>query len=341
MSKQKKIDRYFQLSDSSLNVYGFRLMTNGYQIEEYRKNPIGYYMHDRNAGVILKWEDLKIEDDVIKGKPVINLSHPKGQQIVDEIENGFLNAASVGHIVALEYSDDENMKLPGQYGPTLTKWYNRECSLVDVPGNMNSLALYDKDGNQIQLSDFTNQNKIMKQIFLTPEQLTKLGLKADADTALVNTTIENLVAEAGKVPQLTQDLAAARADKKTADDNLAAFKKTTTVSNVNAMVDKAVEETRCTKEAGEQFKKLFADKPEELKALLATMQPYTPITGQLNAGNAATSETAEELKNLTAMKADELFAGDGAERLKVLNLAAFKVKYKQYTGEEYKETKGE
>jgi len=42
--KTKKIDREFILSDSSVNVYGFRLLTSGYQIDEYKKNPIGYHI---------------------------------------------------------------------------------------------------------------------------------------------------------------------------------------------------------------------------------------------------------------------------------------------------------
>ena len=63
--KSKKIDREYVLSDSSVNEYGFRLLTTGYQIEAFRKNPIGYYMHRRDDGIALKWDDLRIEDDKI------------------------------------------------------------------------------------------------------------------------------------------------------------------------------------------------------------------------------------------------------------------------------------
>ena len=338
MSKQKKIDRYFQLSDSSLNVYSFRLMTTGYLIDEYKKNPIGYYMHDRENGVVLKWEDLVMDGDVIKGKPVINLSHPKGQQIVDEIENGFLNAASVGHIVALEYSDDDKMKLPGQFGPTITKWYNRECSLVDVPGNMNSLALYDKDGKQIQLSDFSNQNKNMKQIFLTPEQLTKLGLKADADQPAVNTAFDNLVAEAAKVPKLTTDLQAANTEKEKAVNDLADFKKTTAKTKMENLIDQAVTDTKLTKETGDQLKTLFADKPDQIESYIKTLKPYTTLTSQLDAGNGGGSTgTPEEVKSLMAKTGEELFRTGEFDRLKAINPEGFKVKYKEYFNEDYKE----
>ena len=152
--KFKKIDRQYVLSDSTVNEYGFRLLTSGYQIDSFQKNPIGYYMHRREDGIALKWDDLHIEDDKILGTPIINLSNGRGEQTCSEAENGFLNAASVGHIVVLEYSMDKEMMLPGQTGPTITKWYNKECSMVDIPGNQNALTLlYDAQENELNLAD--------------------------------------------------------------------------------------------------------------------------------------------------------------------------------------------
>ncbi len=109
--KFKKIDKEYLLTDSTVNCYGFRCLTSGYMINEYKKNPIGYNMHLRDNGVVVKWEDLRVDGDKVYGKPVINLSNPRGQQTVDEIENGFLNAASVGHIVIVEMSDAPELKL--------------------------------------------------------------------------------------------------------------------------------------------------------------------------------------------------------------------------------------
>jgi len=62
---QKKIERQYVLSDSSVNEYGFRLLTSGYELEAFQKNPIGYYMHRREDGIVLKWEDLQIADDKV------------------------------------------------------------------------------------------------------------------------------------------------------------------------------------------------------------------------------------------------------------------------------------
>lgn len=158
----KKINKEFLLTDSSVNSYGYRLLTDGYMMEEFQKNPIGYYMHateklSREQGVLVKWEDFRKEGDKVYAKPCINLTHPRGQRTVDEVESGFLNGASMGSIVAVEMSDDPALKLPGQTGPTIIKWYNREASLVDMPGNYNALSLYDLSGRTINLGAFNNK----------------------------------------------------------------------------------------------------------------------------------------------------------------------------------------
>lgn len=332
--KTKKIDREFLLSDSSVNVYGFRLLTSGYLIDEYKKNPIGYHMHDRKGGVVLKWDDIRIEGDKVVGKPVINLSNARGQQTVDEVENGFLNAASVGHFVVLETSDDPKLMLPGQTGPTVTKWYNRECSLCDVPGNMNALALYDGEGNEINLTDF-NKKINMKQIFLTAEQLTKLGLKAESDTAIVDTTINDLVAKAAKVDQLTADLTTATTEKTTAVNALTDYKKGVEEKDVTDQLAAAVTETKITAELSAVLAIQYKGRPADLKTVLAAMKPYESVTSKI--GDKADPVAAAEIAQLMAKSGNELYNENKLDRLKELNLAAFKVKYKECFDEDYKE----
>lgn len=335
--KTKKIDREFILSDSSVNVYGFRLLTSGYQIDKYKKNPIGYHMHDRNNGVVVKWEDLKIDGDNVVGKPVINLSNVRGQQTVEEIEGGFLNAASVGHIVALAWSEEKKDMLPGQTGPTITKWYNRECSLCDVPGNTNALALFDKDGNEIKLTDFKIQNINMKQIILTAEQLTKLNLKAESEAAAVDAVINDLVAAKTKVDDLTAQLTAANTAKTTAENDLATFKKGTEKKEVTDQLAAAVTEKKITVELSAVLATQYDGRPADLKVVLAAMKPYESVVDGLDKD--ATDADKVELKALMAKTGDQLFTEGKLERLKELDLSAYKVKHKEAFGEDYKEEK--
>lgn len=273
-TKTKKIDKEFLITDSTVNVYGFRLLTEGYLKAEFEKNPIGYYMHDREDGVVVRWENLRTEGDKVFGKPVINLSNERGQQTVDEIENGFLNGASVGHIVALEYSEDPSLMVPGQTGPTVTKWYNRECSIVDVPGNMNALCLYDKEGKVINLADFkTKTLSTMKQIFLSAAQLAMFpNLKANAEQADVDTAFSELVATANKVATLETQLSAVKNENTRLVAENATLKTAGDDKAVKDLLAQALNvDKKITKEIHDLFAVQYKGKPVELKAVLDLM----------------------------------------------------------------------
>lgn len=324
-NKFKKIDREFLLTDSSVNVYSYRLLTSGYLLDKFKKNPIGYKMHLRDDGVVVKWEDFRVDGDKVFAKPVVNLSNPKGQQVADELENGFLNAASVGHIVALEISTDPADYLPDQKGPTIKKWFNRECSLVDIPGNYNALAdLFDENDNKINLADFnTPQLKAMKQVFLTPEQITKLNLKADPTQQDVDAVITNLMAEAAKVPDLTARLQTAETAKTKAENELVEFKKTALTQQVKDLVAKGLADKKLTKELGEKLEKQFDGKPDELKDLIDAMPAYQSVTKQI------TTAGAEDLSAKTWAELDK--AGQ-LENLKAKAPETFYQKYEQHFG---------
>lgn len=319
--KYKKIDREFPISDSSVNVYGFRLMSNGYLMDEYKKNPIGYYMHKRDEGVVVKWEDLRFDGDKIVGKPVINMSHPRGQRTVDEIENGFLNAGSVGHIVALEFSDDPALMLPGQTGPTVTKWFNRETSLVDIPGNYSSVALFDKDENPINLADFTQQkiqsNKMSKPtILVTGLMLSAMNLSAETDQAGVESAFADLVAKAKKTDA--------------AEKELKDLKASVTKTTIENLLSAALADKKITKEVSTKLADDYKENAEGLKNLLAALPAYKSVT-----------ETIEEKKDdkkiadLSAKTWDELHESGQLEKFKASDLVAFKQKYKETFGAEY------
>ena len=301
---QKKIEKEFCLTDNSINCYGFRLLTEGYQLAEFKKNPIGYHMHDRDKGVVLRWEDFRTEGDKVYAKPVVNLSHPRGQQTVDEIENGFLNGASVGHIVVLEASEDPADMVPGQYGPTITKWFNRECSLVDIPGNFSGLCLFDKEGKEIALAAFSpkpttpdKSDTSMSKILLTAGALAALNLGATATDADVQTAVTDLVA---RNKTLVEDLAAAKASataaqaaQASAEQTLADLKAETTAAKVKDLLDAASASGKITNELRADLEADYATEPGKLENLLSKMPAYKSITSQLSADSK--SDAPEDL----------------------------------------------
>lgn len=332
----KKIEKDFLLSDSSLNSYKYRLLTSGYLLAEFAKNPIGYFMHGtdehpREQGVLVKWENLRVDGDNVYGKPCVNLNHPRGQRTVDEVESGFLNAASFGHFVVLEVSDKPTDYLDGQEGPSVSKWFNRECSLVDVPGNYNALTeLYDKDNNPLKLEDlFAQQNiKIMKQIFLTAEQIATMQLKSDADGNAVDIKLKELVAEAAKVPTLVQNLAAATTAKENAETALAALKQTTVEKEVTDVADTALAGKKITAAVCTQLKADYAGNPAGLKALVAAMPNFVSLADTIK--NADVKLTA-----LSAKTWDEMDKEGTLENLKATNLEMFKDKFKEKFNKDY------
>lgn len=326
LAKFKKIDKEYLLTDDSVNCYGFRLLTSGYLIDEYKKNPIGYHMHDRPLGVVVRWEDLRVDGDKVYGKPVINLSHPRAQQTIDEIENGFLNAASVGHIVVLEYSTDENEYIPNQTGPTVKKWYNRECSLVDIPGNYNALSqsaldLFDENGNAINLADFTKPKpkpkEEMKQLFLTAAMLSALNLTAESNEEAANKAFSDLLDKAKKVDDLEATIQNLKADAE-------AVKANTAKEKVTALLAKALDENRITKELSAKLGADYSVNPEGLEMILSAMPVYVPLKEKLKAEG-----TAEEIFTKSW---DEIYEAGKAEDLKAKDPELFKAKFKEKFG---------
>lgn len=323
--KSKKIEKDFVLSDSSVNCYGFRLLTSGYQLASYEKNPIGYYMHNRDGGVLVKWEDLRIEGDQVLGKPVINLSNARGQQTVDEIESGFLNAASMGEFVVLEYSLDPALMLEGQTGPTITKWYNGENSLVDIPGNGNALCkLFNQKGNEIKLADLMagiddtqkNNTNTMHEIKLSLPDLVaikELGLTV-ADGAGLIAQIKELKLKHDNAVLANTTLTTEKAALET---KLAGLSK----QEVTDMLKAALDGKQITVELSKQFETDYATNPTGLKTILANLKGYTSVVEQI-------ANKGGDLPALFKDKTwDELHQADLLPKLKKEHFDYYKVLY--------------
>lgn len=296
----KKIEKEFCLTDNSVNCYSYRLLSEGFLLDKF--NPaIGYLMHKRDGGVAVKWEDFRWEGDKLWAKPVINTkAYP---DLVEEIEAGFYNAASIGHIIALEWSDDDSMKLDGQTGITVTKWFCRECSIVDIPGNFNALGkLYDDNDKMlmdlsanIDNNNSKKQEKQMEKLVLTGVMLVGLNLMATATQPEADKAFLDLVAKAKQADDYKQKLEDLEAKQKT--------------ESVQAILKTGIDEGKITKELSAQLEKDYKDNPDGLKALVATMQPQFRVTGK----TADLSGIPEKYRGKTK---EELYVSGQLESLK-------------------------
>jgi hypothetical protein len=190
VAKQKPII----LSDESINSYGFRVLTNGIALDDFFKNPIMFYNHDRDLLPIGKWEDIKIENGTLVASPNFDDNDPFAQQIQSKYVQGILNAASMG-IDVLDVSEDPSLILAGQRRGTIVKSSIFEASIADIPSNKSCLKLHFKKENITLSGQFPeallidnlpliNQIQSMKQIALKlgkPENATEAELVAEVD----------------------------------------------------------------------------------------------------------------------------------------------------------------
>jgi len=159
----KKVDKRFILTDDSINSYGFRVLTSGINLDRFRKNPILLWMHLRDEGSpewcdykpIGHWEDIVYDEKAgtLSAVPYFDLTDDLSKQICAKVEEGTINATSIGFRI-IETSEDKQYLLPGQTRATVTKSEIMECSLVDIPANANAVRLYDSKGKvNLSISD--------------------------------------------------------------------------------------------------------------------------------------------------------------------------------------------
>lgn len=180
------MNKTFVLSDETLNCYGFKVCTKGINLEAFKANPVMFYNHSRELGVIGRWENIKVKGSQLLADPVFDESDEFAMKIKNKVENGFLKSASIGIFSQDEYELKDNEKW-------LMKSVMKECSIVDIPANENALVLYDEHDRQIAdvngyfLSLSNTLNNTTNTVFL--EQLAKILCVKDV-------TEENILKEA-------------------------------------------------------------------------------------------------------------------------------------------------
>lgn len=267
MSKQKRL----VLTDSSVNRYGYRVLTEGCQnLEAFKKNPILLYMHLRDEGTpywcdykaIGHWEDIQVDGDQLSAVPVFDCADELSETVKKKFDAGTFNAASIG-IRIIATSEEKELLLPGQTRGTVTKWDLLEASIVDIPANQNAVRLYAGDtmaklaanfgeGEMPALINFKNQVMNLKSTWKTV--LAFLGIAEDKaeTTQLSAENVDQLDAEMkrlqGEVSQLTSEKATLqgeldqlRLDVQTKDTEISTLKasvqsKDTQINDLNTQV---------------------------------------------------------------------------------------------------------
>lgn len=126
----------FIVSDETINCYGCIIRTDGISTARFERNPIMYYMHDREKGVIGRWENVRKEGTKLMADAVFDEGTELGAHVKHQVETGFLRTASIGI---------ENCKCKTINGVEIIKECDLiEISIVDVPANENAVKLFKK-----------------------------------------------------------------------------------------------------------------------------------------------------------------------------------------------------
>jgi uncharacterized protein YdbL (DUF1318 family) len=299
----------FILHDETVNTYGFRMLTGGADLTEFRKNPVMLLDHNDYNLPIGRWENIRVEGEQILADAVFDMKDERAKQVAGKVEDDFLRAASIG-AWAVETSDAAELQYPGQTGATVTRWTVREASVVTIGANHNALALYDTDGNQINLSDKQGITQLFDKTNFSKKSDMKIlkGILNLADTATesdVDSAVRDLVANSDR-------LKAENATLTSRIDALASEAKQREKAEAVALVDAAIKDGRINATAKESYLALFDKDASSAKTVLEAIPVRQSVTTQIEK---AKGTSATELADLSAKSWDEL---DKAEKLTLL-----------------------
>ena len=292
MSKKKRV----RISNESLNSYGTRVLTSGMNVEQYNRNPVLLYMHERGQ-VIGYVKDLKVEGDEVTGELMFDEATELSQRCKKQWEFGSLKMVSAG-IDILGLSEDPKHLVQGQTSPTISKSKLFEVSLVDIGANDDAIVLQ-KDGKRIELGKdggvelpllHSNNNKNQKPKQMDQEKLAlQLGLPKDADEATINAKLAKLQADGAEAENLRQE------------------RDTLRVARIETLVNAAVAEKKIGEDKKQQFlelgKKVGA---EDLKATFDAMSPQVRLSSIVGGNGGSPGGGSVEYKKLSDVHGEEL-----------------------------------
>lgn len=285
-----------RITNDSLNSYGSRVLTSGVNTEQYQRNPVLLYNHQR-GDVIGIVKDIRVENNEITGELVFDEATELSVRCKKQFEFGSLRMVSMG-ISILELSEDKQHLVEGQTRPTVTRSKLFEVSLVDVGSNDDAIVLY-KDEERITLGKdgecalpLLNNQQPNQQKMEHKQLALLLGLPETADEAAIRTAIG--------------ELNAAKAENAT----LKAANETLALAQVTSLVDKAIAEKRIGADRKDQFLSLGKEiGAEKLQQTFEAMSPQVKLSTVIgHHGGAPTGEVAtfKKLSDVPAEKLEEL-----------------------------------
>lgn len=294
MSKGKRV----RITNDSLNSYGTRVLTAGINVEQYQRNPVLLYMHER-GNVIGYVKDLKVEDGEVTGELMFDEASELSTRCKKQYEFGSLKMVSAG-LDILETSEDPELLVQGQTSPTVTKSKLFEVSLVDIGANDDAIVLQ-KDGKKITLGKDSecplpmlnnNNQKQMEQ----KQYALQLGLPETATDAEITAKLSELNAAKQENERLQKE-----------KETLQKEKETLTLASITAVVEKAVGEKRIATDKKDEFINLGKEiGQEKLERIISAMSPQMKLSAVIGHQGGASTQQPATYKKLSDVPSAEL-----------------------------------
>ena len=304
-----------RLTNDSLNSYGTRVLTDGLDIEQYNRNPVLLWMHQRGQ-VIGTVTDLMREHGEITGLLNFDEASELSQRCKKQWEFGSLRMVSVG-IDILEWSNDPYLAVEGQTMATITKSKLTEVSVVDIGANDDAIRL-NYQGQQLNLSaggacplpSLYNQSNQPQSTYPTEMDTKvlalKLGLPEGADETAIYAKIDEIKATSAEV------------------ETLRAEKEAVIQREVEALVDGAVAEKKIELKMRDHFLQLGKSVgADNLRTTFQSMSPREKLSATLNSsGQAVQPKTYAKLSDVPSEELMQLRESD-PDRYKQLYKAEY------------------
>jgi len=313
----------FVLHDETVNTLGFRMLTSGADLTEFRKNPVMLLNHNDWSLPIGRWENIRVEDGKILADPVFDMQDERGVEVAGKVDRDFVRMASIGAWPPEEVSDDLFLRLPGQTLPTVTKWKVREGSIVPIGANHNSLAFYDVDGNTIDLTDASAVIKLVDTNNFSNMPFKKILQLAD------NATQEEQIAALRLVLSDRDRLKTENVTLAGRVDELNNASKAKQTAEGIALIDAAVLDGRLNASAKADMIKLFDVDFESGKKVLAAIPTRQSVVGRIETSEGG---NAVELADLQKKDWDTIDKEGKLVLLKDKYIDLYKEKFKTRFG---------
>ena len=264
------MSKTFILSDSTTNSYGFQIDMSKLKLDRFISNPVMLYNHKELVG---KWDNIRLEDGKLLAEPSFMEDEKEdfALKIQKRVLEGFVNGASIGiNVLSVDKKDGTPPKVEAELF---------ECSVCDIPSNMNAIRLYNDKGEQLQGESFqlalqaiTTTNKTTTDMELNSTSYKTLGLESNAETTAIDTAILALCDE-----------------RNTLQAQLKAIEK----EKVDTLISTALSEGRFLADKKEQFTELANQNFELAASTIATLPKKQTLAGKEQLSGKNNDDTAD------------------------------------------------